>query len=60
MYTDRNHVREIVNKVRTNAITHEKALIVSNRNKKQLATYYHDVLVQVIDEEYNRIMTEKS
>lgn len=60
MYEDRNHVRDIVNKVRTSQVEHEKGIAVSNRKGMQLATYYHHIIARQIDEEYELMLSEKN
>ncbi len=59
MYANREHVRDIITKVRTNTVIDEKARVVANHIGKQKATLYHDVLAQIIDEEYELIMQQK-
>lgn len=59
MYMNKQQVRDVVTKLRTSVIRDEKARVVANFYEKQKATYFHDVLAQVIDEEYEHIMNQK-
>jgi hypothetical protein len=58
MYHNRKDVRDIISRVRTNTFTHTKAVQIAAKERKQLATLYHDIISEVIDEMYAETIAE--
>lgn len=59
MYMERQHVRDITNKVRTSEITDDQAREVCAWMRKQKATYYHDCIAEILARDYETMLTEK-